>query len=264
MAFIQLKLTKSLNQSRDIFDKYIYQPGNADSIATILGSGYFDDSRYLDDPDWIGSIIEISATNGYAIARIAVGGLVVLYDSTGGGSVNVEWGSITGDITSQADLAEVAKTNDYDDLNSKPVLPENRIIVTQASDLSGMLDSTKQYFIDGVIDMGSQSIEVPQGGLTLSGYSFDLSKLTSSEAAYTMFTSPVGGSGNLLGMDYAIEATGVGSQVYDLVSDTGFNAFEFTRINYNNCSSLGSIDNYRQGLEIGTGRFGGKPELTLV
>jgi len=140
----------------------------------------------------------------------------------------------------------------------------NRVVVTQASDLAGTLDSTKQYFLDGIIDMGSQSIEVPPGGLNITGYSFDLSKLTSSAAAYTMFVSPAGGSGNVLGMDYAIEVTGAGSQVYDLVSDTGFEAFEFTRINYNNCSSLGTIDNYRQGLEIGTGRFGGKPELTLA
>lgn len=140
----------------------------------------------------------------------------------------------------------------------------NRVVVTQASDLSGTLDSTKQYFLDGIIDMGSQSIEVPTGGLSISGYSFDLSKLISSAAAYTMFTSPGGGSGNVLGMDYAVEVTGVGSQVYNLVSKTGFEAFEFTRINYNDCTSLGSIDNYRQGLEIGTGRFGGKPELTLV
>jgi hypothetical protein len=79
-----------------------------------------------------------------------------------------------------------------------------------------------------------------------------------------MFTSPVGGSGNILGKDYAIEVTGAGSQVYNIVSDTGFEAFEFARINYNDCSSLGVIDNYRQGLEVGTGRFGGKPELTLA
>ena len=51
-----------------------------------------------------------------------------------------------------------------------------------------------------------------------------------------MFTSPAGGSGNVLGMDYAIEVTGAGSQVYNLVSDTGLEAFEFTRINYNDCS----------------------------
>lgn len=139
----------------------------------------------------------------------------------------------------------------------------NRITVEQASDLAGTLDSTKEYFIDGIIDMGSQQIEIPQGGLNLAGYNFDLSKLTSSATGYTMFTSPVSGSGNVLGLDYGIEVTGAGSQVYDIVSDTGFEAFEFSRINYNNCTSLGTIDNYRQGLEIGTGRFGGSPSLTL-
>ena len=140
----------------------------------------------------------------------------------------------------------------------------NRVVVTEAADLAGILDSTKEYFIDGIVDMGSQEVEVPAGGLNLTGYNFDVSKLTSSAAGYTMFTSPVGGSGNLLGKDYAIEVTGSGSKVYALVSNTGFDAFEFSRINYNDCESLGSITNYRQGLEVGTGRFGGKPELELI
>jgi hypothetical protein len=58
--------------------------------------------------------------------------------------------------------------------------------------------------------------------------------------------------------------SGSGSQVYDITADTGLEAIEFARINYNNCSSLGTINGYRQGLETGTGRFGGKPELTLA
>lgn len=140
----------------------------------------------------------------------------------------------------------------------------NRIVVTQASDFQGALDSTKEYFIDGVVDMGSQSIQVPSGGLSLTGYNFDASKLISSATNYTMFISPVGGSGNIIGKDYALEVTGSGSQVYDIVSATGFDAFEFARINYNDCESLGVIDGYRQGLEVGTGRFGGKPQLTLA
>jgi len=141
---------------------------------------------------------------------------------------------------------------------------DNRIIVKTAADLSGTLDSTKEYFLDGIIDMGSQSIEIPAGGLSLSGYNFDVSKLTSTASSYTMFTSPIGGSGDLIGKDYAIEVTGASSKVYDITDATGFNAFEFARINYNNCTSLGTITNYRQGLEVGTGRFGGKPELELA
>ncbi len=136
--------------------------------------------------------------------------------------------------------------------------------VESPSDLAGTLDSTVSYLIDGIIDMGTQSIEVPSGGLSLIGYTFDTSKLRSSESNYTMFTSPSGGSGNVLGADYAIEVTGSNSKVYDLKSATGFDAFEFYKVNYNNCSSLGEIDNYRQGLEVGTGRFGGSPSLTLT
>ena len=140
----------------------------------------------------------------------------------------------------------------------------NRVIVTKAADLSGTLDSTVEYFIDGSIDMGSQQITVPAGGLSLRGYNFDISKLTSTAASYTMFISPGGGSGNLLGQDFAIEVTGASSQVYDLAALTGNEAIEFNRVNYNNCTSLGEIDNYRQGLETGTGRFGGQPSLTLT
>ena len=71
------------------------------------------------------------------------------------------------------------------------------------------------------------------------------------------------GSGNVLGADYYISVTGAGSKVYELYDDTGFNAFEFARINYINCTSLGDLYNYRQGLESGTGRFSGSPSLTL-
>lgn len=141
---------------------------------------------------------------------------------------------------------------------------QGRVRVRDASALTGTLDSTLEYFIDGIVDMGNQSIEVPAGGLSLTGYNFDVSKLTSSADNYTMFTSPVGGSGNVLGKDYGIEVTGTSSKVYELTSATGLDAFEFSRINYNNCSSLGIITDYRQGLESGSGRFGGKPELTLA
>ena len=139
----------------------------------------------------------------------------------------------------------------------------NRLIVTQPDDLAGDLDSTKEYFIDGIIDMGNQSIEIPAGGLYIKGFNFDISGLTSTEPNFTLFTSPSGGSGNLLMADCFIDISGTNSQVYDIVSNTGFEAVEVGRINYNNCASLGTIDSYRQGLEEGTGRFGGSPSLTL-
>ena len=149
-----------------------------------------------------------------------------------------------------------------------PAKLENRIVISQsnaASILSGSLSSNKEYFIDGIIDLSglSVNIEVPQGGLEIKGFSFDTSKLICSDSSYTLFTSPISGSGNLLLIDLGIEITGTGSEVYDLVSDTGFEAIEIARVNFNDCTSLGTLDNYRQGLESGTGRFGGTPELTF-
>lgn len=141
---------------------------------------------------------------------------------------------------------------------------ENRVIVTSAADLEN-IDSTKEYFLDGIIDMGTTSLVVPTTGITIRGHSFDLSGLISSEPNHVLIKSEsaVIGSGNILGADFYMSVTGAGSKVYDLYDATGFNAFEFARINYIDCESLGDIHDYRQGLEEGTGRFGGKPSLTL-
>jgi hypothetical protein len=139
---------------------------------------------------------------------------------------------------------------------------KNEVIVRKAEDF-GLIDSTKQYFIDGIIDMGATSVEIPDGGIYITGYNFNTSGLISTENNYTMFTSPVGGSGDVLFSDFHIDVSGISSKVYDLVSDNGFQAIEVDKVNYNNCTSLGEIDNYRQGLETGTGRFGGTPNLVL-
>ena len=145
---------------------------------------------------------------------------------------------------------------------------DNRIVVSQlnfATTIGGVIDSTKEYFLDGIIDIGTTQITVPTTGISIKGYTFDLSGLTSSEDNYTMFISesPEIGSGNMLGSDYLITTSGTNSKVYEIYDATGFNAFEFQRVNYIGCSSLGDIHNYRQGLESGTGRFGGSPSLTL-
>jgi len=163
-------------------------------------------------------------------------------------SGSVAWGGITGLITDQTDL--------YNEIFN------NRIIVKTAADF-GVIDSTKEYYLDGIIDMTGVTLEVPSGGINIKGYDFNISGLYSTNDNHTLFTSPVGGSGDFLLFDFYIDVQGASSKVYDIVSDTGFNAIEASRINYNNCTSLGEIDGYRQGLEIGTGRFGGSPSLTL-
>jgi hypothetical protein len=77
-----------------------------------------------------------------------------------------------------------------------------------------------------------------------------------------MFTSPVGGSGNLVLKDVGITTSGTSSSVFALTCEaTGLSAIEIKVVNFNDCTSLGYLDGYRQGLESGTGRFGGTPEL---
>ena len=141
-----------------------------------------------------------------------------------------------------------------------------RVIVTQdnvSTTLGATIDSTKEYFIDGEVDFSGVSITVPSTGIFISGYNLDLSKMECSDNSYTMFVSPGGGSGNVFIKDLSITVSGTSSQVFDLNDATGFNATEFVRVNWNDCTAIGEINGYRQGLESGTGRFGGTPEMTL-
>lgn len=156
------------------------------------------------------------------------------------------------------------RTNIAEQLYKNTFLKRVRIDNTNAQTiLGGVIDSTVEYFLDGSINMGLVSIEIPAGGINISGYGYGISKLYSNEDNYTMFTSPVSGSGGVVFKDFTICVDGTNSKVYDLEDATGFNAIEISNFNYDNCTSLGELTNYRQGLEVNTGRFGGTPELTL-
>ena len=141
---------------------------------------------------------------------------------------------------------------------------KDRIVVTQdnvSSTLGGVIDSTKQYFIDGSVDMSGITVTVPSTGIFISGYNLDLSELNCSDNSYVMFEGAA--AGNVFIQDLSITTDGTASQVFDLTDATGFNAVELVRVNFNNCNSVGELNGYRQGLETNTGRFGGTPEMTL-
>ena len=150
---------------------------------------------------------------------------------------------------------------DFNALSNDP----NTVVCTQPSDFTPPLDSSKLYIVSGEIDFTGTgiNIEIPSGGLSMTGLSFDLSKLICSDDNYTLFASAVGGCGNLTKRNFACEITGTNSSVYGLSSVDSFRAFEIELINWNNCTSLGYLDGFRQGVETGTGRFGGAPELEL-
>ena len=137
------------------------------------------------------------------------------------------------------------------------------VIVKSPSDLSGALDSTKVYVIDGFIDMGSTPITVPAGGLDIRGYGSSISRLYSSQLAFTLFVSQVGGCGTFKYESISISTDGVGSSVFALEALTGFESIECRDVIFLDCASLGYFDGFRQGLEMSTFRSGGKPELEL-
>lgn len=91
MAFIQFKLDRSINQTRGIFNKYIYET-DADTMAEAQATDYFIQSRFkeIDAPDtngmgWVGGIIECECSDGYFIGRVQADGNTLANIANGGG-----------------------------------------------------------------------------------------------------------------------------------------------------------------------------------
>lgn len=145
---------------------------------------------------------------------------------------------------------------DANNLRRTALSTSDVILVEEPSDLSGDLRSDAVYRVSGTIDMGSQQIVVPEGGLSISGPNGgrDVAVLLSSEENYTMFVSPDGGySGNVVMDNMSVQVDGSGSQVFDLDNQGNSGAFECTVVNFNFCTSLGSLSEYRQMLMSNVG-----------
>tara|TARA_R110000764_G_scaffold203165_2_gene288408 strand:- start:187 stop:2259 length:2073 start_codon:yes stop_codon:yes gene_type:complete len=209
---------------------------------------------------FIGAVVNSHANNGTLFTRPSWRSSLEDLDDVNGTAATVSGQILVWDNDLQVfDFTD--NINEYAKLT-------NQVIVTQsnvATTLGGVIDSTKEYFIDGVINMGTTQITVPVNGIEMKGYSFNGSGLYSAENNYTMFVSETAliGSGDILGVDFYIAVVGTGSKVFEVYDANGFHAIEMNRVNYNDCTSLGDIHDYRQGLELGTGRFGGSPSLTL-
>ncbi len=138
----------------------------------------------------------------------------------------------------------------YNDNRADGTGPGSTIVVRVASDLSGTLVSDKVYLIDGIVDMGTQTITVPSGGLEIGGYGLNVSKLLSTENSYTMFVDAASDAGNLFLTDITIDVSGTSSQVFDLDNSGAGGAVEINVVNFFNCTSLGTLDAYRQYLQF--------------
>ena len=139
------------------------------------------------------------------------------------------------------------------DTNTANVLaltPASVIVVNSASDLSGTLVSDKVYLIDGSIDMGTQTITVPSTGLQIAGYGIGVSKLLSTENSYTMFVDAASDAGTLFISELTIDVSGTSSQVFDLDNSGAGDAVEINSTNFENCTSIGTLDAFRQFLMV--------------
>lgn len=90
MPFVQEKIDRSVNQSRSIFNKYVYR--TPDTMAEVMSAGYFAQCRFAvtDGPNtnsdgWHNGVIEAHCSDGYLIGRMdgVTGTLAVEISSPG-------------------------------------------------------------------------------------------------------------------------------------------------------------------------------------
>lgn len=128
---------------------------------------------------------------------------------------------------------------------------DNRIVVKKKDDILGDLESSKEYFIDGHIDLEGDSISIPLGGLNINGYNFDNSGLYSSHENHVLFkNSGTGAAGYLRCRNIFLNSSGSGAKIFDLHNDSGQGSVELVNCNlgqfgFDPTSSLGELSNYR-------------------
>lgn len=161
----------------------------------------------------------------------------------------------------QGQLSTVNAVEDGLEFVERKYITPGVVHVTQASDLAGTLDSSTLYIVVGAVDMGSQSIEVPTTGLTITGNGANVSSLISSEDGYELFSETGGGSGDLIISKLTLTVTGSGSSLFANTAATVGSLFSLEDVFIQDCTSMGYLDGFFQGLESVVTRRGGTPEL---
>ena len=137
---------------------------------------------------------------------------------------------------------------------------DNRIIVKQESDF-GTIQSDKEYFLDGIIQVTGNGVVIPDGvKLNLKSYNFNLGGIVNIDVNGRCVTGA--SVGDILVTDCSFSATnGVAIEV---TADTGNEAIEYNRVNFNGCADASMIlTDFRQLLIDGCGFFGGQPNIEL-
>lgn len=142
---------------------------------------------------------------------------------------------------------------------------EKEIIIRSKFDLMNrVLDSNTTYIIDGaIVLLTGEYIQVPVGGLTITGYGFNASSISKNIAGQSIFISPAGNSGDLVTRDLSYYP-GLG-MVFNITDSSGFHAIELNDVNFQGVtgSSLGIINGYRQFTGTTCGIYSLSDGLTL-
>jgi len=141
-------------------------------------------------------------------------------------------------------------------------------IVKKAAHLDKQLSSNVLYLIDGEIDLGTVQIDITGININISGMNGarETAKLYSTEDNYTMFIGSSAGSVYIT--ELGLSANGTGSKLFD-ITNSGTAAFEFQNVNFggfgpnDSVTSMGEVNNYRQGFMSGCGFYFVNDGLTL-
>lgn len=133
---------------------------------------------------------------------------------------------------------------------SEPLTPKKTKLVQSVSDLAN-IDSSVFYRLDGFIDTGSTSLEIPAGGFYFGGDSYFTSGLFSNADNYTMFINKAGeAAGSVLSKDAELFVNGANSKYFDLDNQGNNGSFEMLSTNigraFQNSAPVGNLANYRQ------------------
>lgn len=91
MALLLPKLKRSVNQTSGIFDKFVYRPGNSDTIADMVVPGYFDNADFFNanlSPAPSLVLVDVyDADDDYAVLEVTSSAIRVLISTKNPGSV---------------------------------------------------------------------------------------------------------------------------------------------------------------------------------
>lgn len=128
--------------------------------------------------------------------------------------------------------------------------PNDRKAITIRTQTKNLLvnrniDPTNSFIVEQTLTLtAGQYITIPSGGGTINGNGVTVSKIVKNVSGESIFKSAMGGCGDIFIKDITIDS-GIG-KVFDTKDIDGTHAIELNDVNFENCSSLGTWDNFRQ------------------